>query len=231
LTRIGPPAGAGRWSLVAPQREPAPTPTQAAHATALQLLERYGVVTREAVLAEGVKGGFSATYGVLKVLEERGQVRRGYFVAGLGAAQFALPGAVDRLRSARGVPDPSLHPELVPAPVVLAATDPAQPYGAALDWPDSPGRPSRTAGAIVVLRNGVPLVWFDRRSSHLVTFPASDDPSWAEALATLVKDGRQRSVEVRKVNGEAIDRKGDIAMALLAAGFVDGYRGLVARGI
>ena len=231
LTRIGPPAGAGRWSLVAPQRSPAPTPTQAAHAAALQLLERYGVVTREAVLAEGVKGGYAAAYGVLKVLEERGHVRRGYFVAGLGAAQFALPGAVDRLRSARDVPDPSLHPELVPAAVVLAATDPAQPYGAALDWPQSPGRPSRTAGAVVVLRAGVPQAWFDRRSSHLVTFPASVDGIWADALATLVKDGRQRSIEVRKVDGAPIDRKGAEAAALLAAGFVEGYRGFVLRGV
>ena len=231
LTRIGPPAGAGRWSLVAPQRVPVPSPTQAAHAAALQLLERYGVVTREAVLAEGVKGGYSATYGVLKVLEERGQVRRGYFVAGLGAAQFALPGAVDRLRSARGVADPALHPELTPAPVILASTDPAQPYGAALDWPESPGRPSRTAGAVVVLRNGIPLAWFDRRSSHLVTFPASVDGGWAEALATLVKDGRQRSIEVRKANGAPIDRTGPEAVALLAAGFVDGYRGFVLRGV
>jgi ATP-dependent Lhr-like helicase len=231
LTRIGPPAGAGRWSLVGPRRLPAPGPTQAAHAAALQLLERYGVVTREAVLAEGVKGGYAATYGVLKVLEERGQVRRGYFVAGLGAAQFAMPGAVDRLRSARGVADPALHPELAPAPVVLAATDPAQPYGAALDWPQSAGRSSRTAGALVVIRNGVPLVWFDRRSSHLVTFPAATDAVWAEALATLVKDGRQRAIEVRKVNGEPVDRKGVEATALLAAGFADGYRGFVLRGV
>ncbi|HEX2782424.1 MAG TPA: helicase-related protein, partial [Ilumatobacteraceae bacterium] len=231
LTRIGPPAGAGRWSLVAPLRAPVPSPTQAAHAAALQLLERYGVVTREAVLAEGVKGGYSAVYSVLKVLEERGHVRRGYFVAGLGAAQFALPGAVDRLRSARGVADPLLHPELTPAPVVLAATDTAQPYGAAIDWPESPGRPSRTAGAVTVLRSGIPLAWFDRRSSHLVTFPASTDGGWAEALATLVKDGRQRSIEVRKVNGEPIDRKGPEAVALLAAGFADGYRGFVLRGI
>jgi ATP-dependent Lhr-like helicase len=182
------------------------------------------------VLAEGVKGGYAATYGVLKVLEERGQVRRGYFVAGLGAAQFALPGAVDRLRSARDVADPSLHPELVPAPVVLSATDPAQPYGGALDWPESPGRASRTAGAVVVLRNGVPLAWFDRRSSHLVTFPESADGGWAEALATLVKDGRQRSIEVRKVNGAPIERKGSEASALLAAGFAEGYRGFVLRG-
>ena len=182
-------------------------------------------------MAEGVKGGYAAAYGVLKVLEERGNVRRGYFVAGLGAAQFALPGAVDRLRSAREVPDALLHPELVPAAVVLSSTDPAQPYGAALDWPASPGRPSRTAGAIVVLRSGLPLVWFDRRSSHLVTFPASTDGTWAEALAMLVKDGRQRSIEVRKVNGEPIDRKGREASALLAAGFADGYRGLVLRGV
>jgi ATP-dependent Lhr-like helicase len=231
LTRIGPPAGSGRWSLLAPQRAPAPTPTEAAHTTALQLLERYGVVTREAVLAEGVKGGFASAYAVLKVLEERGQVRRGYFVAGLGAAQFALPGAVDRLRSAREAADPALHPELVPAPVVLSATDPAQPYGAALDWPQSEGRPSRIGGAIVVLRNGRPLVWFDRRSSHLVTFADANDDSWAEALATLVKDGRQRSVEVRKVNGQPIARAGDQARALVAAGFVEGYRGFVLRGV
>ena len=231
LTRIGPPAGSGRWSLIAPLRAPVPSPTQAAHAAAMQLLERYGVVTREAVLAEGVKGGYAAAYAVLKVLEERGQVRRGYFVAGLGAAQFALPGAVDRLRSAREVPDPALHPELVPAPVVLSSTDPAQPYGAALDWPESSGRPSRIAGAVVVLRSGLPLVWFDRRSSHLVSFPAALDNSWAEALAMLVKDGRQRSIEVRKVNGVPIDRAGVEANALLAAGFADGYRGFVLRGV
>ncbi len=231
LNRIGPPAGSGRWSLVAPLRVPAPSPTQAAHAAAMQLLERYGVVTREAVLAEGVKGGYAAAYAVLKVLEERGHVRRGYVVAGLGAAQFALPGAVDRLRSAREVSDLQLHPELVPAPVVLSSTDPAQPYGAALDWPASSGRPSRIAGAVVVSRNGLPLVWFDRRSSHLVTFPAATDDSWAEALALLVKDGRQRSIEVRKVNGDPIDRKGVEASALVAAGFVDGYRGFVLRGV
>ena len=94
------------------------------HAQALQLVERYGVVTREAVLAEGVVGGFANVYGVLKVLEERGQVRRGYFVDGLGAAQFALPGAVDRLRAVRETPDPTIRPDDVPAPIVLAATDP-----------------------------------------------------------------------------------------------------------
>ena len=230
LNRIGPPMGAGRWSLVAPLLEPAPTSTESAHATALQLLERYGVVTREAVLAEGVVGGYASVYGVLKMLEERGQVRRGYFVSGLGAAQFGLPGAVDRLRSARDVPDAELHPHDVAPPVVLAVTDPVQPYGAAIAWPSSPGRPTRTAGASVVLRAGVPLVWFDRRSHHLVTFPAAEgDASWAEALAGMVKDGRARSVEVRKVNSEAILPTSAWAAALQAAGFVEGYRGWVSR--
>jgi ATP-dependent helicase Lhr and Lhr-like helicase len=230
LTRIGPPAGAGRWSLVAPLLQPVPTPTAAAHAAALQMLERYGVVTREAVLAEGVVGGYSGVYGVLKVLEERGQARRGYFVDGLGAAQFSLPGAVDRLRSVREAPDAELHPELVPAPLVLAATDPAQPYGAALAWPITQGRPARSAGALVVLSLGRPIVWFDRRSHHLVTFPgATTDSGWAEALASLVKDGRARSVEVRKVNGELLDSKAPIATILKRHGFVDSYRGVVVR--
>ena len=231
LTRIGPPLGAGRWSLVAPLLQPAPTSTQAAHTTALQLLDRYGVVTREAVLAEGVLGGYAGVYGVLRVLEERGQVRRGYFVDGLGAAQFALPGAVDRLRSQRDTPDRDLHPDAAPAPVVLAATDPAQPYGAALDWPETPGRPARAAGALVVLRSGTPLVWFDRRGHHVVTFAAAaDDDGWAQALVALVKDGRARSIEVRKVNGEPISPTGGEAHALLRAGFVEGYKGFTIRG-
>jgi ATP-dependent Lhr-like helicase len=224
LTQIGPQAGAGRWSLVAPLLWPAPAPTEAAHARALQLLERHGVVTREAVLAEGVAGGFSAVYGVLKVLEERGQARRGYFVSGLGAAQFALPGAVDRLRDVRGAGS-----EAEPL-VALAATDPAQPYGAALAWPESPGRPARSAGALVVLAAGVPLVWYDPRSRHVVTFPAAaTDPRWAETLAVLVKDGRLRAAEVRKVDGAPLG-PGPVDDALRAAGFAEGYRGRIVRG-
>ncbi len=233
LNRIGPPAGQGRWSLVAPLLRPVPSPTEAAHAQALQLVERYGVVTREAVLAEGLVGGFTNVYGVLKVLEERGQVRRGYFVDGLGAAQFAVPGAVDRLRAAREAPDPLIHPDEVPDPVVLAATDPAQPYGGALAWPPTPGRPARNASSVVVLRAGVPLVWFDRRGHHVVTFPSAlEDPSWAGALVAMVRDGRARAVEVRKVNGESLTA--DVPEGLLdllrSAGFVDGYRGLTFRG-
>jgi len=222
---------------VAPLLQPAPTPTVAAHAIAAQLLERHGVLTREAVLGESVVGGFASVYGVLKVLEERGQVRRGYFVDGLGAAQFALPGAVDRLRSLResasadtGLAAPWEAEETTPA-IVLAATDPAQPYGAAMSWPESPGRPSRSAGAMVVLGDGIPLAWIDRRGHHLVTFPTTaTDHRWADALAALVKDGRMRSLEVRKVDGEAVGSAPEVVRtALVRSGFVEGYRGLVMR--
>ncbi len=229
LNRIGPPAGAGRWTLVDGWRTGDAGSTQAAHAVATQLLERYGVVTREAVLAEGVIGGYAAVYQVLKVLEERGQVRRGYFVAGLGAAQFALPGAVDRLRAARDTPDGDLHPERVPPPVVLAATDPAQPYGSVIAWPDTSGRPARIAAAWVVMRLGRPQVWLDRRSSSLVTFPDAADSSWAAALAQLVTGRRVRSLEVRKVNGEPVAAHPDVVAALVGAGFTDGYRGYTLR--
>jgi ATP-dependent Lhr-like helicase len=165
-------------------------------------------------------------------LEERGQVRRGYFVDGLGAAQFAVPGAVDRLRSARETPDPTIRPDDVPDPVVLASTDPAQPYGAALAWPDTSGRPARSASSLVVLRAGRPLVWFDRRGHHLVLFPgALEDPSWADALVTLVKTDRTRSIEVRKIDGNGLaDAPERVLQALRTAGFVDGYRGLTHRG-
>ena len=125
LSATGPPSAAGRWSLVEPLLSPRPSPTESALARAHQLLDRYGVVTRETALGEGAEGGFAGVYPVLKALEERGEARRGYFVAGLGAAQFALPGAVDRLRADRA-------PEPDAAPVVLAATDPAQPSGPAL---------------------------------------------------------------------------------------------------
>ena len=214
--------------------QPVASPTEAAHAQVLQLVERYGVVTREAVTAEGTVGGFASVYGVLKVLEERGQVRRGYFVDGLGAAQFAIPGAVDRLRAARETPDPTIHPEKVPDAIVLASTDPAQPYGAALPWPETSGRPARNASSLVVLRAGEPLVWFDRRGHHLVSFPnALIDSSWAEALMSLVDNDRAKSVEVRKVDGVGFNDANapeGVVELLRTAGFADGYRGMIYRG-
>lgn len=234
LNRIGPPAGQGRWSLVAPLLETTAHPTEASYAQALQLVERYGVVTREGVLAEGISGGFSNVYGVLKVLEERGQVRRGYFVDGLGAAQFAVPGAVDRLRAARETPDPLLHPDDVPDPIVLATTDPANPYGATLPWPESAGRPARNVSSLVVLRAGKLLAWFDKRGHHLVTFPDTlVDTSWAAALMSLVPNGRMKSIEIRKVNGAKLagaEVPEGFVEILRVAGFADGYRGMTYRG-
>ena len=197
----------------------------------MQLLERHGVLTREAVASEGVVGGFSAVYGVLKVLEERGQLRRGYFVTGLGAAQFSMPGAVDRLRTVREGPD-ALHPESVAQPVVLAATDPAQPYGATIAWPICGGRPVRSAGAVVVLSAGRALAWFDWRSHHLLVFADGETvPDWADALAQLVHSGRTRSVEVRKFHGNPIPATGPAVAELKRVGFVDSYRGLVLRSV
>jgi len=229
LARLGPPAGAGRWSLVAPLLQPAPTATEASHARALQLLERYGVLTREAALAEEAEGGFAGVYPVLKALEERGQIRRGYFVAGLGGAQFALPGAVDRLRSARS-DVPGALDAADPDFMVLAATDPAQPYGAALPWPVTAGRPSRSAGSLVVLADGKLLAELDRSGRSLVLFPAAESiPGWAAALAAQVKRGRFRSLEITKVNGDPVREVDGVADELRAAGFQDGYKGLVLR--
>ena len=220
LARIGPPAGAGRWSLVESLTEPRPDPTIATHARALQMAERYGVLTREAALGEGAEGGFAGLYPMLKLLEERGQMRRGYFVAGLGAAQFALPGAVDRLRAPRDTDDHAL---------VLAATDPANPFGASLPWPESAGRPARAAGAFVVLDRGRLVAYLERGGRSILTFDvASDDERWPEALTTLVKDGRLRSLEITRIDAVAA-RESAHHPALLAAGFVGGYRGLIYR--
>jgi ATP-dependent Lhr-like helicase len=199
-----------------------PTLTEIAHARAHQLLERYGVLTREAALGEGQVGGFAGVYPVLKALEERGEVRRGYFVEGLGAAQFALPGAVDRLRAARE-PDPAAEP------VVLAATDPAQPFGAAVAWPESEGRPVRAAGAYVVVLDGRPAVELERGGRSLITFPAAiESDAWIGALMELVKDGRLRRLEIAKVDGVPI-RETPWVARLETAGFQSGYKGLIYR--
>ena len=222
LSATGPPSAAGRWSLVEPLLSPQPPATESALARAHQLFDRYGVVTRETALGEGQEGGFAGVYPVLKALEERGEARRGYFVAGLGAAQFALPGAVDRLRGSR-------EPESDDAPVVLAATDPSQPYGAALGWPESPGRPARTAGAHVVLIDGVPMVVLERGGRSLTTFEgAESNDAWIDAVIGLVKDGRLRKLEIAKVDGTAV-RETPWAARLEAAGFTSAYKGMLYR--
>src|SRR5687768_11438436 len=167
-SRTGPRTVGGRWSL-AVDREA--DPTRRAHARAEAFLERHGVLTRGALATERVAGGFSAVYRVLRAMEDSGRARRGYVVEGLGAAQFAVPGAIDRLR-ALSRPDGAPSGDAAgPARVVLAATDPAQPYGAALPWPatvaaDAAGepkhRPGRKAGALVVLVDGGPALYVER---------------------------------------------------------------------
>jgi ATP-dependent Lhr-like helicase len=219
LRRTGPPTGAGRWSLVT--LDPRPAPTTIAHAKALQLLDRHGVLTREAALAEGIEGGFASVYGLLKALEESGRVRRGYFVAGLGAAQFALPGAVERLRELR-------EPERALPVVVLAATDPAQPYGAALSWPENAGKPSRSAGAYVVLVDGECAAYLERGGRSLLTFGECDD-RMVDALASLPKDGRIKRLVIEKIDGVPAAESGE-AERFRALGFTDSYRGLTLRG-
>jgi len=228
LRRAGPPAAAGRWSLVAPLLQPEPTPTEISHARALQLLERHGVVTREAVLAEGVPGGFAAVYGVLKALEEQGRVRRGYFIDGLGAAQFALPGAVDRLRDLRD--RPGVEPANHPSAIAIPASDPAQPYGAALPWPEGTGRPARAVGAFVVLQNGAPAAYLERGAKSLLTFEDADtDGAWIDALIGLVKESRVRKIELQRIDGVPATES-PLASRLREAGFAEGYKGLSVRG-
>ncbi|HEX7949618.1 MAG TPA: hypothetical protein VF494_04645, partial [Candidatus Limnocylindrales bacterium] len=236
LTSLGPPEAAGRWSLVAGETAAttasAPTATERLHALGLALLERHGIVTREAVAADGIDGGFSAVYPILRAMEEAGRIRRGYFVDGLGAAQFALAGALDRLRAVREPADPPTSGVVH----LLAAADPANAYGAALSWPrrgDADRRPlQRAAGAYVALVDGQAALYLERGGSTLQTLPAADDPAVgvvaARSLAGLLADGRVRELVVRKVDGD------DVAMSpfravLVDAGFVPGYRGLALR--
>jgi ATP-dependent Lhr-like helicase len=241
LTSLGPPEAAGRWSLATsledelPDEAPAATRTERAHALALALLERHGVVTREAVASEPIEGGFSAVYPVLRAMEEAGRIRRGYFVDGLGAAQFALPGAVDRLRALRDQPG-ELAGEHGRVVQLLAAADPANPYGAALPWPrrgDDDRRPfQRAAGAYVALVDGAAVLYLDRGGSSLQVLPAADDAGVLAAalgsLVDLVADGRVRELVIGKVDGQPVATS-PFRDALVDAGFVAGYRGHVRR--
>jgi ATP-dependent Lhr-like helicase len=236
--RIGPPEGAGRWSLVseavataiALAGGSAPSATERRHATVLRLLERYGVLTRDAVAAEDVPGGFAAVYPILREMEDRGHVRRGYFVEGQGGAQFALPAAVDRLRTERAAPGGEHSAGAV---LVLAANDPANPYGAALPWPESAeggATHPRTVGAYVVLANGEPVVYLDRSGRAIRTFPAFGDRVIAlEALRALARPGPDaglRRMRIERIDGEPVLTSVHHAL-VLDAGFQRTYRGLV----
>jgi ATP-dependent Lhr-like helicase len=237
LTSLGPPEAAGRWSLVGSglwdAAGPPLSPTERMHQLALALLDRHGVLVRESVMAEGLEGGFSAVYPMLKALEEAGRIRRGYFVAGLGAAQFALAGALERLRAVR---EPASATGDAPVVHVLAAADPANPYGAAVPWPrrgETDRRPlPRAAGAAVVLVDGLAALYLDRGGSSLQTLAPFDDPAVAAAalggLRSLLADGRLRELVISRVDGEPVGRSSWYE-TLRNEGFVQGYRGLVLR--
>jgi ATP-dependent helicase Lhr and Lhr-like helicase len=192
----------GRWSLTTSLFRAQVEPGARRRTLAELLLERYGIVTREQVLAEGVPGGFSILYDALGQLETLGVCRRGYFVEGLGGAQFALPGAVERLRSQRA-------DEETP-PMVLAATDPAQPYGAALPWPkreEEARRPQRVAGAYVVLAGAEPVLYVERGGKGIAVLVDPEDARIVpalEALARFVTSGRGRKLSLERVDGEPV---------------------------
>jgi ATP-dependent Lhr-like helicase len=241
-SRSGPPTVAGRWSLL-PTRET--DPTRRAHAAAEALLDRHGIVTRGAVMAEHLDGGFAAVYPVLKAFEETGRCRRGYFVEGLGGAQFAMAGAVDRMRAMTEPRRPaSPWQPAVPggwrerkrsdddAALVLAATDPANPFGAALAWPDHAGshRPGRKAGALVVVVDGDLVLYVERGGKSLLSW--SEDPAVvqpaADALALAVRDGMLGRLAVERADGEAV-LTSPVGSALEQAGFRPTPRGLRLR--
>ncbi len=193
----------GRWALTDTIFRREPEVGQRRRTLAELLLERYGIVTREQVLAEGIPGGFSILYDALSQLETLGVCRRGYFVEGLGGAQFALPGAVERLRAQRDVEES--------APLVLAATDPAQPYGAALPWPrrDEAGarKPARVRGAYVVLAGAEPVLYVEKGGRGIATLVDYGDPRLVasfEALAQFVTGGRGRKLSLERVDGEPV---------------------------
>jgi ATP-dependent Lhr-like helicase len=213
----------GRWSLTAPLFEGAPGVGPKLRAQAELMLERYGIVTRESVLAEGVPGGFSTLYPELANLELLGTARRGYFVEGLGGAQFALAGAVERLRS---LPEPSGEFQ------VLAATDPANPYGAALPWPkpESGRRPARAPGAHVLMRDGEAVIYVERGGRSILRLVELDQGDLAEAMGALadaVSGGRLPKLSIEKLDGEPVIGSG-YEEALLEAGFARGPRRLTA---
>ncbi|MDT5025857.1 MAG: ATP-dependent helicase Lhr and Lhr-like helicase, partial [Micromonosporaceae bacterium] len=246
--RSGPPSAAGRWYRL-PDRDT--NPTRRATAAAEALLERHGVVTRGAVMAENTPGGFAAVYPVLAALEERGSARRGYFVEGLGAAQFAVPGAVDRLRALGESVDPaaasaSARPSRASKALVLAATDPANPYGAALPWPErlvdpaEPGgappgataghRPGRKAGALVITIDGELAIYVERGGRTLLSF-VEDQATLAlaaKALAESVRSGALGALSVERADGETI-HSSPLGDALTTAGFRTTPRGLRLR--
>jgi ATP-dependent Lhr-like helicase len=249
--RMAPATAEGRWSLMTARSAVKVSATESATALAQQLLARYGVLTREVATAENIAGGFSAVYDVLKALEDAGRIRRGYFASDVGATQFALPAALDLLRSLRELPD---EPEVV----VLAATDPANPYGTILRWPGSsrglpsrstpegrakaglPSRsapepegrakagPTRSAGSVVVIVNGALAAYVSRGARQLLAFLPEDEPvrsTMARAISTTLA---RLGLLVQEINGLPAAAH-PLAAFLIEAGFSPSAMGFQIR--
>jgi ATP-dependent helicase Lhr and Lhr-like helicase len=236
--RLVPPKAEGRWSIVDPAaagRVPRSGPatvsvTEWSAAAAQQLLARHGIVTRETVASEAVAGGFAAVYQVLKAMEDAGRIRRGYFVAGLGAAQFAMPTALDLLRSMRDVPD-------TPRTVVLAATDPANPYGAIVKWPETPLTITRSVGARVILVNGALAAYLRRGERELLLLLPEAEPQrsqFAREVArmllhlALAREESRRGMLLAEINGESAMAH-PASRVFIEEGFIATAMGLQAR--
>ena len=226
--RLVPRTAEGRWSALETRKTSRSAATEWSAVLAQQLLSRHGVVTRETVAAEGVPGGFSAVYDVLKAMEEAGRIRRGYFVSGLGGAQFAVPPAVDLLRSFREVPEEPRH-------VILAATDPANPYGAVVKWPLE--GPTRSVGARAILVDGFAAAYLRRGERDLVLFTPEAEPQRSRIIREVAKAlfelaqarelGRQGMLIV-EINGEPAATHA-AAPLFAAEGFSTTAMGLQAR--
>ena len=228
--RAAPASAEGRWSLLQSRVEVAATPTEWSAAVAQQLLSRYGLVTRAVAQAEGLPGGFSAVYDVYKALEEAGRIRRGYFVAGVGATQFVLPPVVDLLRSLRQEPEPA-------EVVRLAATDPANPYGALLPWSE-PGRAARAVGAHVVLVNGALAAWIGRGGRQAWVWLPDSEPDRTHvaravaqqfaALGHAAQAERHGGLVLAELNGQQATQH-PLALFLTEVGFVPSSLGFHLR--
>ncbi len=236
-SRSGPPTTVGRWALLPPVET---DPTVRALAGAEQLLDRYGVLTRGSVVAEGIPGGFAGVYRVLSGAEEAGRVRRGYVVEGLGAAQFGSTGAIDRVRALDRQRSESPAPGETEA-VLLAATDPANPFGASVPWPalddEVTHRPARKAGSMVVLVDGSLAVYLERGGRSALTFPpppeAQPEQVWrsvAGALVAAVRRGTLGGITIAKIDGGgALSSTHPLTGALADAGFHTAPQGLRLR--
>jgi ATP-dependent Lhr-like helicase len=226
--RVTPAEAQGRWSLLSMQTASRPSPTEWATAVARQLLSRHGILTREAMTIEAIPGGFGAVYDVLRAMEDGGRVRRGLFVAGLGAAQFAAGPALDLLRAGR-------EPGEVPQVVRLASTDPANLYGGVLPWPavEGAGRPTRSAGTLVVLVDGRLAAWVGRGERQVLAWLPDDEPrrqQTARGIAQALIDlsSSRDGLLVAEVNGVAVFDH-PLAPFLEAAGFARGALGMARK--